>query len=300
GAFVGDVAAIADLDAVLEDAWPDVLRLVAGTPELRRALTTPVVDEHGRRAPSYTSWWLRTRGPVGGPFALGGASGWLPTAPGWLDGLDDEVLGALGGTRLDGLDLDGWVRLLDALPVGQAVAPADAVAAWRALARLSADAPGGPPEQVVAMVGPDRAAVVPAEDAAVAAAPMWRQRTDVAAIVPVLAGGDPAALADVLDLPLASELAAGEVSGDGVRQPVPDAARALLADDAPRTWWEHDDLRVDGVDVEFWADEAGVHAVTTAGLAAGLAQVVGRWDRRWALEAVLADERRAAEAQLDD
>ncbi|OJV81459.1 MAG: ATP-binding protein [Cellulomonas sp. 73-92] len=300
GAFVGDVAAIADLDAVLEDAWPDVLRLVAGTPELRRALTTPVVDEHGRRAPSYTSWWLRTRGPVGGPFALGGASGWLPTAPGWLDGLDDEVLGALGGTRLDGLDLDGWVRLLDALPVGQAVAPADAVAAWRALARLSADAPGGPPEQVVAMVGPDRAAVVPAEDAAVAAAPMWRQRTDVAAIVPVLAGGDPAALADVLDLPLASELAAGEVSGDGVRQPVPDAARALLPDDAPRTWWEHDDLRVDGVDVEFWADEAGVHAVTTAGLAAGLAQVVGRWDRRWALEAVLADERRAAEAQLDD
>jgi len=180
------------------------------------------------------------------------------------------------------------------------VAPADAVAAWRALARLSADAPGGPPEQVVAMVGPDRAAVVPAEDAAVAAAPMWRQRTDVAAIVPVLAGGDPAALADVLDLPLASELAAGEVSGDGVRQPVPDAARALLPDDAPRTWWEHDDLRVDGVDVEFWADEAGVHAVTTAGLAAGLAQVVGRWDRRWALEAVLADERRAAEAQLDD
>ena len=54
------------------------------------------------------------------------------------------------------------------------------------------------------------------------------------------------------------------------------------------------------MDVEFWADDAGVHAVTTAGLAEGLAQVVGRWDRRWALEAVLADERRAAEARLDD
>ena len=50
----------------------------------------------------------------------------------------------------------------------------------------------------------------------------------------------------------------------------------------------------------WWVDEAGVHAVTTAGLAAGLAQVVGRWDRRWVLEVLLSDERRAREARLDD
>ncbi len=307
GAFVGDVAAVADLDAVLDEAWPEAVRLIAGTPELRRALTTPVIDERGRRAASYTSWWLRTRGPVDGPFRRRGASGWLPPAPDWLDGLDDEVLAALGGVVLDALDLPGWVGLLDALPVGRTVAAEDAVTAWRALARLAAHAAepaahasAAPPEHVVALVAADRAALVAAEDGAVADAPMWRQRTDVAAMVPVLGGGEPAALAELLDLPLASELAEGAVTGDGVRQPVPDAARVVLGDGAPRTWWEHDDLRVDGADVEWWVDAGGVHAVTTSGLAAGLAQLVGRWDRRWALEVVLADERRAPEAELDD
>jgi hypothetical protein len=299
GAFVGDVAAIADLDAVLDDAWADVLRLVAATPELRRALTTPALDEHGRRAESYTSWWLRTRGPAGGPFGLDRSSGWLPPAPEWLAGLDDEILGALGGTHVDDLDLNGWAAILDALPVGHAVEPADAVAAWRAFTRVT-PASGEPPEHVVALVAPGRAAVVDGEGAAVADAPMWRQRTDLAAIVPVPEGGEPAALAELLDLPLASELAGGAVTGSGVRQPVPDAARAILGDDAPRTWWEHDELRVDGVELEWWVDEAGIHAVTTSGLAAGLAQVVGRWDRRWALEVVLSDERRAPEIQLGD
>ena len=300
GAFVGDVAAIADLDAVLDDAWADALRLVAGTPQLRRALIAPVVDEHGRRAPSYASWWLRTRGPVPGPFGLDEASGWLPPAPEWLAGFDDEVLAALGGVRLDGLDLAGWVRLLDAVPAGRPVEPSDAVAAWRALARLSVDASGASPEHVVALVAADRAAVVHADGAAVADAPMWRQRTDAAAIVPVLAGGDPAALAELLDLPLASELADGAVTDGGVRQPVPDAVRAVLGDEAPRTWWEHDELHVDGAEVEWWVDDDGVHAVTTAGLAAGLAQAAGRWGARWALEAVLSDEGRAAEAGLDE
>jgi hypothetical protein len=299
GAFAGDVAAIADLDAVLDDAWPDVLRLIAATPELRAALTVPVLDEHGRRAESYTSWWLRTRGPVSGPFGLDRSSGWLPPAPEWLSGLDDEVLSALGGRHVDGLDLHGWAEVLDALPAGHPVEPADAVAAWRAFAGMSPDT-GEPPEHVVALVGPGGAAVVEAEGAAVADEPMWRQRTDLAAIVPVLGGGDPAALADALDLPMASELADGAVTGDGVRQPVPDAARAVLGDEAPRTWWEHDELRVDGVEVEWWVDDKGIHAVTTSGLAAGLAQVVRRWDRRWALEVALSDERRAPEIQLGD
>jgi hypothetical protein len=258
-----------------------------------------VLDEHGRRAESYTSWWLRTRGPIGGPFGLDRSSGWLPPAPEWLSGLDDEVLSALGGRHVDGLDLHGWAEVLDALPAGHPVEPADAVAAWRAFAGMSPDT-GEPPEHVVALVGPGGAAVVEAEGAAVADEPMWRQRTDLAAIVPVLAGGDAAALADALDLPMASELAEGVVTGDGVRQPVPDAARAVLGDEAPRTWWEHDELRVDGVEAEWWVDDEGIHAVTTSGLAAGLAQVVGRWDRRWALEVALSDERRAAEIQLGD
>ena len=79
----------------------------------------------------------------------------------------------------------------------------------------------------------------------------------------------------------------------------PDTVHDVLGERAPRIWWEHDELRVDGVEVEWWVDEAGVHAVTTAGLAAGLAQATGQWPRRWVVEAVLADERRADEARLD-
>ena len=89
------------------------------------------------------------------------------------------------------------------------------------------------------------------------------------------------------------------MTGARVEEAVPDAARAVLGEEAPRTWWEHDELRVDGVEVEWWVDEAGVHAVTTSGLAAGLAQATGRWERRWAVEVVLSDERRAPEARLD-
>ncbi len=43
-----------------------------------------------------------------------------------------------------------------------------------------------------------------------------------------------------------------------------------------------------------------MHAVTTAGLAAGLTQLTGRWSRRWAVEVVLSDERRAGEVELSD
>lgn len=307
GAFVGDVTAVADLDAVVDGAWPEVLALVAGSPHLRAALVEPVRDERGRRASSYTAWWLRARGPVRAPFGLprrGGArppapapqGGLLPPVPDWLAAFDDEVLRALGAVDLDDLDLDGWARVLGALPAGRAVAPEDAVAVWRAWAAIPADAEGDPPERVVALIAADRAAVVHAEDAAVADSPMWHQRTDAAAIVPAF--GDPAALADALDLPLASEAAGDVVGGDGDPQPVPEAVRAVLGDGCPEQWWEHDELHVDGVEVEWWVDAAGVHAVTMAGLAAGLAQVTGQWPRRWAVEVVLGDWRRAGEVQL--
>jgi hypothetical protein len=277
--------------------------------------------------------------------------------PEWLRELDDEVLRALGGTDLVSLDLGGWARLLDALPAGRPVAPADAIAVWHALAALATPlsaspsvtsegtgvrapvpsdgaeeeaeeegdvaggvpdwsvpdrgvagardegagwARGGVPEHVVALVAPDRAAVVHAEDAAVADAPMWRQRTDVAAIVAVPETADAAAVADMLDLPLTSELADGDVTGDGARRPVPEAVCALLGPAAPATWWEHDELRVDSVEVEWWVDGDGVHAATVAGLAAGLAQAAWQWPRRWAVEVVLSDEGRVGEVQLSD
>jgi len=315
GAWLGELRAVADLDAVVDDAWPEALAAVVA--EHRSALVEPVRDSHGRCA-SYTAWWLTRRFGV---FGLPGTP-LLPPMPAVYAGLPPDVLAALGGSTLADLDLDAWSAVLDALPAGRPVDPGEAAAVWRALSRVSGE--GRPPEHVVALVGPDRAAVVHAQDAAVADSPMWLQRTDLAALVAVLGraagaagvehedvtalpdpSGTAAAVAAALDLPLASDLADGRLDDDpgaqGAAQPVPEPVRRLLAAAAPGrtppvTWWEHDELRVDGAPVDWWVTGDEVHTVHLAGLAAGLAQLSGC--SRWALEAVLTDPSRADEAVL--
>ncbi|GIG22603.1 hypothetical protein Cch01nite_33270 [Cellulomonas chitinilytica] len=299
GAYVGEATAVADLDAVADGAWPDVLERLATVPRLRRALVEPVRAELGGTAPSYTAWWLRERAGLGlaGPFAIRAAvAGVLPPVPDVLAGLDEGVQRALGGvTAFDELDGPAWSALLAGWgPAGSPVPPAVAVAVWAAMA------PDHPPELVPAVVGPGVVALTHAEDAAVAGAPMWCQRTDVAAIVPA---ADPRLLADLLDVPLVDELADGLVGGDpGETADVPEAVLAVLPD-APATWVEHEDLLVDGTPVEWWVEGTGavavVHAVHLEGLAAGLAQAAGRWADRYVVEALLAEPGRAATVALD-
>lgn len=302
GTYVGEAVAVADLDAVADGAWGDVLARVGAEPDLRRALVERVRGEGGATASSYTAWWLRTHADLGlgAPFAAGGpdvdpvVAALLPAAPDAVAGCDVGVQRALGGVAsLAELDEPAWTALLDAWgPVGAPVDAAVAAAVWRGAA------PDEPPQRVPALVGPGRVAVVHAQDAAVADRPMWWQRTDVAAVVP-----GTARTAQVLDLPLVEDLAAGEVSGAGETVDVPPEALALLPG-APTTWVEHEDLTVDGAPVDWWVEGDGpgavVHAVHVAGLAAGLAQAAGRWGARYAVEAVLADPSRAAEALLDD
>jgi len=305
GVWVGEVTAVADLDAVATEAWPDVLGLLTGEPELRRALLEPVRGDGtgAGAAPSYTAWWLRERAPLGldGPFVVDTASplaALLPPAPEAVAGLDGEVQRALGGVA-DPADLAGaaWSDLLDARRAGERVPVRAAALVWRH-AR-----PDEPPERVPALVGPGSVLVVPAHDAAVAPGPMWWQRTDVAALVPARDDADALRLARALDLPRVSELAPGVVThDDGLTAPVPQAVRDVLPG-APATWCEHEDLRVDHVRVEWWVDgvddEPRVHATTLAGLAAALAHASGRWHLRHAVEAVLADEARGAETALE-
>lgn len=312
GEYVGDADAVADLDAVEPSRWPEVLARLATVPALRRALLEPVRGERGAWAPSYTAWWLRERGPagLGGVFATDadGANpvlrDVLPATPPVLRGLDAEVQRALGGVgSLAELDPDAWVRVLDTLgPAGSPVDVRTAVALWRGIAGAAGRAQEGAvraAERVPALVGPSQAAVVHADDAAVAERPMWWQRTDVAAMVP--APRDHAeAVAAFLELPLATDLADGQVEGDddAVEHPVPVEVTVVLAD-APTTWWEHDELTVDGAPVDWWVTgdgaQAVVRAVHSAGLAAGLAQAAGRWSARHAIESVLVAPERAAE-----
>lgn len=317
GVLVGDVVAVADLDAVATDAWPEVLELLAGDAALRAAVLGPVRGEvvggAGRAASSYTAWWLRERAPLGlgEPFvvpvaATGAPDGaahdalvaLLPPAPDAVGHLDAPLLRALGGVAHPAeVPPDAWADLLDAWPVGSQVEVHAAAAVWRYAQ------PDEPADRVPALVDGGRVLVVPAHDAAVAPSPMWWQRTDVAALVPAHDAAEALRLSHALDLPRVSELARGLVTRDDGRDvPLPAQVRALVPG-APAHWCEHEDLRVDHVAVEWWVDtvedRVRVHATTIAGLAAALAQACGRWSLRHALEAVLLDPARAPELLLD-
>jgi hypothetical protein len=239
----------------------------------------------------------------------------LPAAPESVRPLDAQVQRALGGVAtLTSLDAAAWARVLAGLgPAGSPVDLALATALWRAWAALAADVdrvgggPGDDVELVPALVDEHRVVVVHADDAAVADAPMWLQRTDVAALVPA-PPAIAAALAALLDVPLASELAEGVVddNADGPREadlvPTPEGVLALLPD-APPTWVEHETLHVDGTPVDWWVEGAGVdavvHATQLAGLARGLAQAAGRWVDRHAVEVVLTEPLRAPDLAVE-
>jgi hypothetical protein len=302
GVYVGEALAVADLDAVAPGAWAEVLDRIAAQPETRRALLDPVRGEAAGSALSYTAWWLRERAGLGldGPFVVltrdgaGPLAALLPPPPAAVAGLDPEAQRALGGVgAADDLDGPAWTRLLDGWEVGTPVEAAVAVAVWRHAA------PDEPPEHVPALVAPGRMAVVHAQDAAVADGPMWWQRTDVAAVGACVTAADARRVADALDLPLTSAIAAGRPDDPGTDAPVPRAALDLLPG-APETWREHDELLVDGVPVDWWVDVDGLpHAASLAGLAAALAQATGRWELRPVLELALTDPPRGADLALD-
>lgn len=122
-------------------------------------------------------------------------------------------------------------------------------------------------------------------DAAVAATPMWAQATEVIPSSDVAEG-----LADLLDVGLLPDRATPTVTGPH-EQPTPPAVLAFLPA-APPTWFECEEITVDGADVTWW------YAVTTTGLARA-AQAVGRWEARSAPEILLADPSRGGELMAE-
>ncbi|MEV5825172.1 hypothetical protein AB0L25_06300 [Spirillospora sp. NPDC052242] len=305
---VPELIAVRDLELV--DDWGAALRLLA-EPPWRAAIVEPahVVLHTGRRAavPSYTAWWLGRRPVLDGrrprEFRLPGdasLAGLYDVAP---DGPDERLLTALGvRTSLDDLlDEPGGAReLLERLADPARDVARDRLGAlWTALA----DAPGldvEPPERVRAVVD-GAVEVVDAGDALVL------DRPD---LLPLLAGqplviaarGREERLAELLDLPAASDEVAGEVE-DGEERPVPEEVRAVLPG-APDVYRAHDRLTVDGTDVQWWVGDGQVHADGPAGLARALAWVTGEWEARLHAEAVLRDPGALpvlrAESDLDD
>ena len=280
GAGDGDDAlAIADLDAVRSDVWPEVLAGLAAGPS-RRALAPARIG--ARNVPSYATWWLRRRAGIGldVPFAVTAATGRgvlavLPPAPAVVAGLDAQAQRWLGGvdTAAD-LDASAWAEVLGGLEPGTPVGAALAGHAWQALAGFARTDDLGPLAEITvlpARLGDGRLVVTPAEEVAVATT-MWAQHPASAPLM-VMPASEATAVAQALDLDLAQERAEGRVTSRGEAAATPEAVREVF--DVPADWVEHEDLRVDGESVAWWVQGSQVHAATVAGLAHGLAEIVG-------------------------
>jgi hypothetical protein len=328
GAVVSELVAVRDLDAVRRDALPELVAAIAADPVLRPALVTRArIVAEGRRVdvPPYTAWWLREElsredgraGVLAGPDAEDGLRALLPAAPDWLSGLDPAAQRALGVVHttadLDAAAVPGVLEALadDGVEISALLLSA-LLARLAELAGLGLEVPR--PQRVRGLdLGEDGlqavagggTCVVAADRAVVLEAPMYRQRPDLGIPLPAPAGSA-AALADLLDLPLAGELAPGEVDEDagaaGVVQPTA-AEVAELLPQAPPTWCEHDELVVDGVDVDWWVTGVGpracVHAATPDGLARGLAWAAGRWELRALVGQLLVEPENAADVMID-
>ncbi|MGQ0481202.1 MAG: sacsin N-terminal ATP-binding-like domain-containing protein [Pseudonocardia sp.] len=213
--------AVRDLDLVDDHAWPEALALLAADPAGLGALRA----EH-----SYTGWWLARHARLAGrrpghwrTASAAGLAGLFDPVPGQrLAGLPEDVLAA-AGVRRD-LDVRGRVDAEELLGrLADRARTPDAGLTWRVHAALAAAVLAGrvdpddldPPRWLRSsagtVLGADRAVLLdhgwlaPALPAEESVAGMFDD--------PELTG----ALADLLDLPLASEVIRGTVvSGTAV------------------------------------------------------------------------------------
>ena len=312
--FGPEILAVRDLDLVDGGRWPRALELIS-RPPLRAALTGParVLLGDGRYAdvPSYTAWWLRRHLTVGGQRADGLRA---PGSDPLLEGLYDEAVPSLAAVLADPeiarvlgvrcslgevlADPGGPEDLLRRLAdPGRPVSRAQLRALWTALASVEDLAP---PDRVRAVRGGE-VVVADADEALVLDAPdLWPL---VSSRPLVLAPHDLAfRLADLLDLPLASEEVPGIVESAGQPRPVPSAVESLLPD-TPSEYQSHGKLLVDGVPVPWRCADGSVHASGLAGLACALAWACGQWPSRHLVAALLVDSsdtaRLLADADLD-
>jgi hypothetical protein len=302
------VLVVPDLDLVADDRWPAALRALSADPRLRAAVVTAVRvsggDGRSTSVPSYAGWVLRSSALLYGRPAtswalpgvgLDGLYDVLGTD--LLDGIDPAVLAA-AGVRAGPVDVlaaaGGADELLDRLAdQGRTVSAGTLAEVWSLLAQVD---PGrvSPPARL--RIGPG--VVVPAGDVVVVDAPEHLQvlAADRALVVPL---GAAEQLAEVLDLDRSSDVVGAPDLSGGAERAVP-AGLTGLVDGLAASWQEHDDLAVDGVEVEWWrAADGTVHAATVDGLARGLAAAAGRWEARLLIAAVLVDPDRAAELALE-
>ena len=301
-----DFAAVRDLELVTR--WPRALELLAAPGSgLRSAVTQPVRVLSGEGGslslPSYTSWWLSRRSVLDGrrpaDLATGGGllTGLYEPAP--VESEKDEDLGFLVGigvrtTLEDLLDTPGGPNeLLDRLSEPERkLTGGQLVALYEALSEVPTDQVD-PPEMLRAWQ--DGGFVTAAAgDVVVIDAPDLLPLLEARPYL-VVPGRSAAALADLLEIDLVSEVIAGEVTSVGEEQSVPDEIRELLPA-SPAVYIEHEELILDDTHEVAWRVIDGVaHASTFDGMARALAWAGGRWDRRHLIAALLVEPERVDE-----
>ena len=301
-----EFAAVRDLELVTR--WPRALELLAAPGSgLRSAVTQPVRVLSGEGGslslPSYTSWWLSRRSVLGGrrPADLATGGGLLTGLyePALVEGEKDEDLGFLVGigvrtTLEDLLDTPGGPNeLLDRLSEPERkLTGGQLVALYEALSEVPTDQVD-PPEMLRAWQ--DGGFVTAAAgDVVVIDAPDLLPLLEARPYL-VVPGRSAAALADLLEIDLVSEVIAGEVTSVGEEQSVPDEIRELLPA-SPAVYIEHEELILDDTHEVAWRVIDGVaHASTFDGMARALAWAGGRWDRRHLIAALLVEPERVDE-----
>ena len=300
-----EVLAVQDLGAIANPAG--LLALLPGDPALRSAIIQPV-HVHGRRARSYSAWWLSRR-PVfegarppectlAGVRLLGGRydGGLYDIAP---DAFGEDVLRALG-VRTDVAEVlrrpDDLAFLLGRLG-DDARSPRrpDVVAIHAAIAESWAsrihDAPE-PPARVRAVRSDGSVVAAPAEECVVVDAPdllAWAWAGGRAVLLARLV--DAEILADLLDLDLASELPWPPPPTGRVRA-VPEVLLAL----APRSPATYVELDSDAVGWRFVDDTL---YASTRDLASAVAWAAGVWHRRHLLRVAIEQPDALATAMLE-
>ncbi|THA27743.1 molecular chaperone Hsp90 [Streptomyces sp. RKND-216] len=310
-----ELVAVRDLDLVDDDHWPEALAMLA-RPPLREALTTPVrvllPDGTRETVRPYTAWWLRGHPVLDGRRPAGlraaGGDGLLAglyeeadasalVAPDGDGAPDEQVLRALGVRTSAVALLDepgGAAELLARLAdPGLPVSAQQLHGLYGLLAGLDPDEVTLPDELRAVVGGTVR--VVAAAEAVVVEAPDLMPLLGDRPMLPVRSARA-ADLASVLDVRRLGDMVPGTPGGDpGTRRDVPEAVRHLLPT-APTEYLEHDELLVDGVEVDWRMTPDGtLHAATLEGVAAGLAWAAGAWARRFELAALLEDPSRAGE-----
>ncbi|MDQ1037029.1 hypothetical protein QFZ75_003445 [Streptomyces sp. V3I8] len=306
-----EIVAVRDLDLVDDDRWPEALALLS-RPPLRDALTQPVrvllPDGTHEIVRSYTAWWLRGHPVLDGRRPAGlRAEGGDPLLHGLYDaadaaGFDDEqVLRALGvRTSVAALlaEPGGGAELLDRLAdPDREVSPSQLHALYGALADLDPDQVTLPDEVRAVVDGQVR--VVDAADAVVVDSPDLLPFTAGTPLLPVRPARA-ADLAELFQVRRLSESVTGEVTSEGAEHDVPEPVRVLLGPSTPATYVEHEELVVDGTELDWRRTRDGVvHAATLEGVAAGLAWAAGQWPRRFEVAALLEDPSRTGELARD-